>query len=370
MSIDQGYYFGEVDLLFGETRKHSYMAKTDCELLSLSKKNFTKIFFHDFREIGAEIYNNALKRRVRAQKTYKEALQYCQQEAKSAKKSRRPSKKFVAQTSTVTRANFQLKARDLSRSFFIGNKDILGLQSQATETFETQATTINENLPTSVESKDHLQEETKDDREEPKRSRRDSLDKETESTKMDPSVEQPSSVQINSLLLSHIKNPSDPIHKKLKELDDQYDSSSNASNENAVKSDSRPEQVKTNEKRSAWSRFKSMFGQKPPEEEEKNELERNTEQNKKMSTLSKLTKDLVSENNEKADEEIDIKNNKFAKLLTGEVQLEQFEEEETSPAQKSGPKKTNDKWNVLKNSLNTKSRLDNGIKFNDGFLKL
>lgn len=41
------------------------MADDDCELLSLHKKHFTKIFFNEFREIGSEIYKNALKRRIR-----------------------------------------------------------------------------------------------------------------------------------------------------------------------------------------------------------------------------------------------------------------------------------------------------------------
>ena len=81
-TITQGYYFGEVDLLFSETRRHSYMAETECELMSISRKNFTKIFFYEFREIGSEIYNNALKRRVRNHKAYKEALAYCKAEAK------------------------------------------------------------------------------------------------------------------------------------------------------------------------------------------------------------------------------------------------------------------------------------------------
>lgn len=95
-----GYYFGEVDLLFGETRKHSYQAKSECELLTLSKKNFTKVFFQDFPDVGAEIYNNALKRRVRAHKTYKEALAQCQNEAKEKGK-RRMTTKFVPQVTNI-----------------------------------------------------------------------------------------------------------------------------------------------------------------------------------------------------------------------------------------------------------------------------
>ena len=54
------------------------MAETDCELFSISKKNFTKIFFHEFKEVGIEIYDNSLKRKVRAEKTYQEAKSYCE----------------------------------------------------------------------------------------------------------------------------------------------------------------------------------------------------------------------------------------------------------------------------------------------------
>lgn len=98
-----GYYFGEVDLLFGETRKHNYRACTDCEVLSLSKKNFTKLFFQDFREVGAEIYNNALKRRVRALKKYKEAFEKCQAEAKEKDNARKSLKRSRSnKTSSLT----------------------------------------------------------------------------------------------------------------------------------------------------------------------------------------------------------------------------------------------------------------------------
>ena len=103
--ITPGYYFGEVDLLFGETRRHSYMADTECELLCMTKKNFTKIFFYEFREIGDEIYNNALKRRVRNHKAYKESLDYCQAEAKEQEARliarRSESKRFKPQVISV-----------------------------------------------------------------------------------------------------------------------------------------------------------------------------------------------------------------------------------------------------------------------------
>lgn len=75
--IEPGYYFGEVDLLFGETHKYTHLAHSDVELLALSKKDFNRIFFHEFREIGSELYKNALKRKVRYDKRYKEAFDYC-----------------------------------------------------------------------------------------------------------------------------------------------------------------------------------------------------------------------------------------------------------------------------------------------------
>ena len=69
-----------MDLLFGETRKVTIMANNNLELLALNKKHFTKIFFNEFREIGSEIYKNALKRRLRSAITYKEALDFCKKE--------------------------------------------------------------------------------------------------------------------------------------------------------------------------------------------------------------------------------------------------------------------------------------------------
>ena len=100
MYVEQGYFFGEVDLLFGETRKYTYQAKAECELLALNKKNFTQLFFQDFRDMGAEIYNNALKRRIRSQKTHKEALTQCQNE--EAREKERKKSKFISKLSNVS----------------------------------------------------------------------------------------------------------------------------------------------------------------------------------------------------------------------------------------------------------------------------
>jgi hypothetical protein len=40
MKVAQGYYFGEVDMIFGEVRTLSFMADENCTMLSLSKDHF------------------------------------------------------------------------------------------------------------------------------------------------------------------------------------------------------------------------------------------------------------------------------------------------------------------------------------------
>lgn len=67
-------------------------------MLALSKKNFEKIFFQEFRQIGQEIQNNALKRRERVRKRYKEALAYCLNEANQPKEP-------IEHTKSLTDAN-------------------------------------------------------------------------------------------------------------------------------------------------------------------------------------------------------------------------------------------------------------------------
>lgn len=66
--------------------------------MSISKKQFSKIFFHEFISIGSELYKNALKRRVRGNKLYREALEFCQtrsNEEKTKKISKANQEAFV-----------------------------------------------------------------------------------------------------------------------------------------------------------------------------------------------------------------------------------------------------------------------------------
>ena len=80
LKIKQGYFFGELDLLFySEIRKYTFMATKDSELLVLSKKHFKNIFLIDFRDIGMNFVNNAYIRKQRTRKVFKEAIEFCKE---------------------------------------------------------------------------------------------------------------------------------------------------------------------------------------------------------------------------------------------------------------------------------------------------
>lgn len=77
LKVKEGYYFGEIDLLFyGEIRKYTVQAVKTCELYVLNKKDFKQLFLMEFREIGLEFADLALSRKIRTRKTYKEALAF------------------------------------------------------------------------------------------------------------------------------------------------------------------------------------------------------------------------------------------------------------------------------------------------------
>ena len=55
IKIKQGYYFGELDLLFyNNIRHYTFMATKDSELWALSKKHFRRTFLIEFRNIGMD----------------------------------------------------------------------------------------------------------------------------------------------------------------------------------------------------------------------------------------------------------------------------------------------------------------------------
>lgn len=46
LSIKEGYFFGELDLLFHhDVREYTYMAEENIDILVLNRCNFKKIFF-------------------------------------------------------------------------------------------------------------------------------------------------------------------------------------------------------------------------------------------------------------------------------------------------------------------------------------
>ena len=71
LTIRQGYYFGEIDLLFSSNlRNYTYIAVTDCEFFVLSKRHFQKLFLVQFRDIGMEFIEHAFLRAKRTEKIY------------------------------------------------------------------------------------------------------------------------------------------------------------------------------------------------------------------------------------------------------------------------------------------------------------
>ena len=102
MIIDEGFFFGELDLLFyREIRKYSIKAVTDCELLVLNKKKFIDIFFNEYRDIGMKFLESSYARKKKTQTYYKEAIKYCNNILLTQKISKKTRKK-----------DFQIKIKD------------------------------------------------------------------------------------------------------------------------------------------------------------------------------------------------------------------------------------------------------------------
>lgn len=57
------------------------MAETDCELLSMTKQDFHKVFFKEFKEIGFELHRNAKQKQIQMKDQYEKAKCYCQRKS-------------------------------------------------------------------------------------------------------------------------------------------------------------------------------------------------------------------------------------------------------------------------------------------------
>lgn len=105
INIKEGYYFGEIDILFDESAKFNYISDTECTLLSLNRLHFLQLFFREFQEIGKQFYRNALKRRNRNNQISKQAIEFCtrtiENHLKKEKNNLAPLKEFKPEISMV-----------------------------------------------------------------------------------------------------------------------------------------------------------------------------------------------------------------------------------------------------------------------------
>ena len=88
---------------------HSVLTDSYVELLSLSKKCFYSIFFHQFREFGSELYQNALKRRIRMEEIYQRAKNFYINNIENAeKRTMKPRKLSLKFNSELNQGNDNL----------------------------------------------------------------------------------------------------------------------------------------------------------------------------------------------------------------------------------------------------------------------
>lgn len=76
ITIKDGNYFGEIDVLLGQTRKIKAVAETNTVQLVLKSQDFNKVFVQDFPQIGHKFFNKIVKRRERQLKAYMKAENY------------------------------------------------------------------------------------------------------------------------------------------------------------------------------------------------------------------------------------------------------------------------------------------------------
>ena len=70
MTIPEGNYFGEIEVIYNTHRKYSVKAMSHVEVLALERKHFIRIFFKEFKEHGRAIKLHAENRMKKQVKTY------------------------------------------------------------------------------------------------------------------------------------------------------------------------------------------------------------------------------------------------------------------------------------------------------------
>ena len=71
--IVKGNYFGDIDLIFEQTRKFSVLANTEVEVLALEIDQVKKYFFKMFRRVGIYLKARAKVKRRNQIKLYEKA---------------------------------------------------------------------------------------------------------------------------------------------------------------------------------------------------------------------------------------------------------------------------------------------------------
>lgn len=86
-TLMDGKHFGEFELINEKERQHTVIAHKDCELLSLNKQNFYKIFFSEFKEIGQELHEASRKLEKMLMSERKKLLQVLQNMERQSRES-------------------------------------------------------------------------------------------------------------------------------------------------------------------------------------------------------------------------------------------------------------------------------------------
>ena len=74
LTVNEGLYFGEIEIIYNSSRKFTFQALTELEVVSLDKSRFAKIFFKEFKEYGRRIKEYADKRRLKQVRVYDKFL--------------------------------------------------------------------------------------------------------------------------------------------------------------------------------------------------------------------------------------------------------------------------------------------------------
>lgn len=79
---------GDMDILLNnEKRRYCFMTKKGAELLTLSKKEFKKLIYVEYREIGAKVYQGAMKKSKTYKSHYKTAVHHWRRQKEKMKNS-------------------------------------------------------------------------------------------------------------------------------------------------------------------------------------------------------------------------------------------------------------------------------------------